>query len=317
MSVGHILYILVPIFFVIILGWLAGHYKSFDASSSKALNALVTKFALPAHLFIGITKTNRQSLIEQWPFLMALFIGIVGFYVVLLLLSRFALKQSVKDASMFALNSAQPTFAFMGIPVLGAIYGSSAVAIPIALTGIVVNAVLDPAATIIATVASRNSGKERNGHLGGLIWDSILHGLKEPLALVPLVGVVLTLVGFHSPDLLNKSLNQIGDITSGAALFAVGVTIGVRNISFSISAFAIALLKTIVQPLLMLLIAHLCGLSSADTVKAVLLVSFPGSAVAAMIATRFESLESETASSFVISAVISLITLPILISLLV
>lgn len=317
MSVGHILYILVPIFFVIILGWLAGHYKSFDASSSKTLNALVTKFALPAHLFIGITTTDRKALIEQWPFLLALFIGIVGFFTVLLLLSRFAGKQSVKDAAMFALNSAQPTFAFMGIPVLGAIYGSVAVAIPIALTGIVVNAVLDPAATIIATVASRNSGKERNGHLGRLIWDSILHGLKEPLALVPLIGVILTLFGFHSPDLLNKSLNQIGDITSGAALFAVGVTIGVRNISFSVSAFAIALLKTIVQPLLMLLIAYLCGLSSADTVKAVLLVSFPGSAVAAMIATRFESLESETASSFVISAVTSLVTLPVLISLLV
>lgn len=317
MSVGHILYILVPIFFVIILGWLAGHYKSFDASSSKALNALVTKFALPAHLFIGITTTDRKALIEQWPFLLALFLGIAGFYAVLLLLSRFAGKQSLKDASMFALNSAQPTFAFMGIPVLGAIYGSSVVAIPIALTGIVVNAVLDPAATIIASVASRNSGRERNGHFGRLIWNSILHGLKEPLALVPLIGVVLALSGFHSPDLLNKSLNQIGDITSGAALFAVGVTIGVRSISFSVSAFAISLLKTIVQPLLMLLIAYLCGLSSADTVKAVLLVSFPCSAVAAMIATRFESLESETASSFVISAVISLVTLPLLISILI
>ncbi|WP_025682492.1 AEC family transporter, partial [Paenibacillus maysiensis] len=155
-----------------------------------------------------------------------------------------------------------------------------------------------------------------NGHLGRLVWDSIFHGLREPLALVPLIGVILTLFGFHSPDLLSKSLNQIGDITSGAALFAVGVTIGVRNISFSVTAIAIALLKTIVQPLLMLLIAYLCGLSSADTVKAVLLVSFPGSAVAAMIATRFESLESETASSFVISAVISLATLPVLISLL-
>jgi auxin efflux carrier (AEC) len=317
MSVGHILYILVPIFFVIILGWLAGHFKSFDASSSKALNSLVTKFALPAHLFVGITTTSRKTLIDQWPFFLALFIGIFGFYAVLVMVGRFAAKQSVKDASMFALNSAQPTFAFMGIPVLGAVYGSSAVAIPIALTGIVVNAFLAPTATIIATVASQNQSKERNGQLGKLIWDSILHGLKEPLALVPLVGVILTLCGFHAPDLLNKSLNQIGDITSGAALFAVGVTIGVRNISFSVTAFAIALSKTIVQPLLMLLIAYLCGLSSVDTVKAVLLVSFPGSAVAAMIATRFESLESETASAFVISAVISLITLPVLISLLV
>ncbi|BBP92890.1 hypothetical protein BsIDN1_65080 [Bacillus safensis] len=49
--------------------------------------------------------------------------------------------------------------------------------------------------------------------------------------------------------------------------------------------------------------------------KAVLLVAFPGSAVAAMIATRFEKQEAETASAFVISAIMSLITLPIIIAL--
>ena len=45
---------------------------------------------------------------------------------------------------MFSLNSAQPTFAFMGIPVLGSLFGMQEVAIPIAITGIVVNAMLDP-----------------------------------------------------------------------------------------------------------------------------------------------------------------------------
>ena len=42
--------------------------------------------------------------------------------------------------------------------------------------------------------------------------------------------------------------------------------------------------------------------------------SVPGSAVAAMIATNFESQEAETASAFVISAVLSIISLPILIA---
>lgn len=312
---GHIFLILIPIFFVIFLGFLAGHFKKFNETTSKGLNTLVTKFALPAHLFVGITTTPRSTLIQEWPFLLALFIGIIVFYIAVLLVSRLLFKHSLTEASMFSVNSAQPTFAFMGIPVLGALFGASAVSIPIALTGIIVNAILDPLATIIGTVGSRTSAKEQED-LWKVTFSSVLHSLKEPLACVPLIGVVLVLFGFQSPQLVTSSLNQIGDITSGAALFAVGVTIGLKRISFSFTAFAIAVLKTIVQPLLMILIAYLCGLSAADTVKAVLLVSFPGSAVAAMIAVRFDSLEAETASAFILSAVISLATLPLLISLL-
>ena len=141
-----------------------------------------------------------------------------------------------------------------------------------------------------------------------------MHGLSEPLACVPLIGVILTLCGFQSPKLLQDMLDQIGSITSGAALFAVGVTIGIGKINFSKGALGIAVLKVAVQPIVMLGIAVWIGLSSDEVTKAILLVAFPGSAVAAMIALRFESLENETASAFVISAILSLITLPLLIS---
>ncbi|WP_028403276.1 AEC family transporter [Ectobacillus panaciterrae] len=317
MEIGQILIILVPIFFVIILGYIAGHFKMFNAETSKGINTLVTKVALPAHLFVGITTTSRQTLIEKWPFLVALTIGILGFYIVFLFICRYGLKYDLTGSSMFSLNSAQPTFAFMGIPILGSLFGAQAVAIPIAITGIVVNAMLDPLATIIGTVGQRNAkGNDNHDSLFKVMMKSILHGLLEPLALAPLIAVILTLLGFHSPKLLQHSLEQIGSVTSGVALFAIGVTVGIRKISISLPSLSIALLKTVIQPLLMLGIATAMGMSSDDITKLVLLVAFPGSAVAAMIALRFESMEAETASAFVISAVLSTITLPILISLL-
>ncbi|WP_411350052.1 AEC family transporter [Paenibacillus sp. WLX2291] len=320
MSVGHIFVILIPIFFVIILGFLGGHFKIFNSASSKGLNTLVTKFALPAHLFIGITTTSKQTLIEKWPFFMTMFLGIIGFYVVMLLVMRLVFKMDLNKASIFSLNSTQPSFAFMGIPVLGSLFGAAEVAIPIAITGVVVNALLDPIATIVSSVGKKTqANSEKEGHKEGLLKltvHSILHGLREPLACVPLLGVVLTLLGFQAPQLLQDSLDQIGDITSGAALFAIGVTIGLNRIKFSGSAIGISLLKVVALPILTFALALAFGLSSNDVTMAVLLVSFPGSAVAAMIATRFETLEVETASSFVLSAVLSLISLPILISIL-
>lgn len=93
--------------------------------------------------------------------MISLVIGIVGFYVIILLLLRFLFKYDLTDASMFSLNSAQPTFAFMGIPVLGSLFGMQEVAIPIAITGIVVNAMLDPLAIIVGTVGRSSKNKRK------------------------------------------------------------------------------------------------------------------------------------------------------------
>ncbi|WP_322922202.1 AEC family transporter [Paenibacillus campi] len=321
MSVGHIFIILIPIFFVIIVGFLGGHFKIFNPASSKGLNTLVTKFALPAHLFIGITTTSKQTLIEKWPFFMTMFLGIIGFYVIMMLIMRLVFRMDLNTSSIFSLNSTQPSFAFMGIPVLGSLFGAAEVAIPIAITGIVVNAVLDPIATIVSSVGKKTQAHKaqdgQNENLLKLTIHSILHGLREPLACVPLIGVILTLLGFHAPQLLQDSFNQIGNVTSGAALFAIGVTIGLNHIKLSGNAIGISVLKVIGLPLLTFAFAAMMGLSTDDATMAVLLVSFPSSAVAAMIATRFETLEVETASSFVLSSILSLISLPILISLLV
>ncbi|KJD42662.1 hypothetical protein QD47_26905 [Paenibacillus terrae] len=65
MATGHIFIILIPIFFVILIGYFAGLFKAFNPASSKGLNTLVTKFALPAHLFIGITTTPRIAYIRD------------------------------------------------------------------------------------------------------------------------------------------------------------------------------------------------------------------------------------------------------------
>ncbi|PAE15527.1 transporter [Virgibacillus sp. 7505] len=318
MSFGEIFIILIPIFFVILLGFIAGNRGIFNKETSKGINTLVTKIALPAHLFVGITTTSRDTIFDKASFLGALLIGVIGFFIVVLLITRWTTKYDFVQSTMFSLNSTQPTFAFMGIPVMGSIFGADVVAIPIALMGIIVNAVLDPLATILGTVGERNRNTDSNEKQESLLKvtiKSILHGLSEPLACVPIIGLILVLVfNFQLPELGVNALDQIGDVTSGVALFAVGVTIGINKIKLSLSAFSIAILKAIVQPLAMVGIAYALGVAHDDFVQAVLLVSFPGSAVASMIAIRFKSLESEVASAFVISAILSIVTLPFLIT---
>ena len=201
----NILILLAPIFFVIALGWFAGHFGSYDAKSAKGVSTLVTKYALPAHFVSSILSTPKDKFYSQIPLMISLVIGIVGFYVIILLLLRFLFKYDLTDASMFSLNSAQPTFAFMGIPVLGSLFGMQEVAIPIAITGIVVNAMLDPLAIIVGTVG-RSSKKqaETTDSIWKVTGKSILHGLSEPLAFAPLASIILVLFGLQIPELPQK-----------------------------------------------------------------------------------------------------------------
>ncbi|MGG3625345.1 AEC family transporter [Bacillus gobiensis] len=315
MNFFSILILLAPIFFVILLGWFAGRYGGYDEKSSKGISSFVTKYALPAHFLASTLATPKDEFKAEIPLMVTLVLGIIGFYIIVLLVARYVFSYHLTGASMFSLNSAQPTFAFMGISVLGSLYGAGEVAIPIAITGIVVNALLDPLSIIIGTIGEKAA--DRTEGLGKVTLKAILHGLSVPLAWAPLLGTLLVFLGFKAPDLIGNMLDMIGTTTSGVALFAVGVTVGIKKIKFSFPAFSIAFLKTVVQPIFTFGIALLIGLTADEVTKSVLLVAFPGSAVAVMISTQFKSQEAETASAFVISAILSLITLPILISLLV
>jgi malonate transporter len=58
-----ILNALVPIFFVLALGYLAGRFKRVDNKRVAELNTLVMEYALPASLFSATLRTLRQALI--------------------------------------------------------------------------------------------------------------------------------------------------------------------------------------------------------------------------------------------------------------
>ena len=56
---------IVPVFFVMALGYLAGWTRDIDNHHVAELNALVMDFALPASLFVAMVQTPRAQLQQQ------------------------------------------------------------------------------------------------------------------------------------------------------------------------------------------------------------------------------------------------------------
>ncbi len=61
----QILTIIVPIFFVLLLGYAAGRARAFDSDQVACINELVLDFALPASLFVGTVSTPRTQLLRH------------------------------------------------------------------------------------------------------------------------------------------------------------------------------------------------------------------------------------------------------------
>ena len=101
-TVGNAFLVLLPVLFVMALGFVAGRSRQFDPDQVQGLNELVLSFALPALLFAGIVTTSRSSLLTAGPFVLALLIVFVGLFVVVALLSMFTLHRGVGAAALQA-----------------------------------------------------------------------------------------------------------------------------------------------------------------------------------------------------------------------
>jgi hypothetical protein len=153
---SDILTIVVPVFVVIAVGYCTGRMHLFDGERAEALRDLTVQLALPAVLFISIVNTPRSVLLGQGPLVGLLALGLLGLYAILLLALRFGARLTIQRSALFALACVMPQFAFMGISILGGLFGAGHAAIPIAVAGILVNVFLAPAALVLMNLRSRN-----------------------------------------------------------------------------------------------------------------------------------------------------------------
>ena len=121
---GMLAIALVPIFFGLLLGYLAGITKSLDNVNVRTLVSFLMNFALPCMLFLAIVQAPRELLWGQWRVILIMIVGLVTLHGITFLLSRRLLGASAPDSAVLALTIAFPNFTAVGVPLLDAVYGA-------------------------------------------------------------------------------------------------------------------------------------------------------------------------------------------------
>jgi malonate transporter len=292
---------LVPIFFGMGLGYVAGWTRDIDNKHVGELNALVMDFALPAAIFGAVAQQSRGALLAQIPLAANLSISMLLLYVVTYFMARQVFHASPPEASAQALTTSSPNFGAAGLPLVGALFGAHylvAVAVALAVTGIV----LSPLTLIIL---ERHAGA---GHKRGIV-RSLLSAYKKPIVLTPLVAVLFVLSGIGMPEPLTKSFSLMGQLAGGTALFLTGLILSAQKIRLGKSVAIQTLLANIIHPLLAAGLAVLFAVSPLTAREAIVLSALPAGFFGILFGLRFGIASEVTGTTLVVSTILSAATL--------
>ncbi len=313
MNVGGLVGALLPVFFVLALGYLAGKRNAFDADQAAGLSKLALSFALPASLFVGMTEISRELLLQQGRLVLALIVAHVGLFLVAWLFLR-GLKTlqgpaSIVIALMLA-TSATPVF---GIAVLQPLLGDTTAG-TVGLVALAINLVVP---TAIILLESQSAGKAAASGVSlprAQALSGLKSGLKSPLLWAPVLGIVVVLLGLHIPKDVASCFAMIGSATSGVAVFTVGLTLAAHAFHFSKAVVLSTLGRVTVQTAVLFALLHLLHVQGTFAREALVCCSFPLATIVVLLATKYKAMEAESASALLLSTLSLVVTVPIIIA---
>jgi malonate transporter len=316
MNVRGLVGALLPVFFVLALGYLAGKRRSFDADQAAGLSKLALGFALPASLFVGMAEIPRELLLEQGRLVLALILAHVGLFLVAWLLLRRVKALTGAASIIFALMLATSATPVFGIAVLQPLLGNTSTG-TVGLVALAINLVVPVAIILLETqglaagaASAPSSSSRRKQVLSGL-----KSGLTSPLLWGPVLGIIVVVIGLHIPKDIASCLEMIGVTTSGVAVFTVGLTLAAHSFHLSKVVLFSTLGRITVQTVVLFILLRLLHVQGPFAREALVCCSFPLATIVVLLATKYKAMEGESASALLLSTLSLVLTVPVIVAL--
>jgi malonate transporter and related proteins len=293
---------LVPVAFVIALGFVAGKRRTLSYSDSLLISRLVLNWIFPALLLAGMASTPRSQLLD-FPFVVATFVGLMGMYVLAFAIRWYQYRQ-LKEATLKGLVCGYPDAAFMGIPILQTMFGPGSL-YSVLVLNVIASLIMMPLTTTLLTIASgEGSGAKA-------FVSSILEAVRRPLMWAPAIGILCSALAIKLPPVLADSLNLLGKATPGVSLLCLGLIMASVQLRLSREVWENMALKLFVQPALMIGAAVLLSVSGIYAQQMILLCALPSATISGMFANEAGAYRDEAATSILVSTVLSVLTFPL------
>lgn len=300
-----ILYAIVPIVVIMLAGFIAGKKGAFSGDDAKKFNKVVLDFALPAALFVSIVQSTRDMLYNDLKLsIVSLVVIMACFMVVYFIFAKCFKGNNGADGAIAALINGSPTIGFLGFAVLEPIFGTTpAVALVVAIVGIVVNAVGIPVGLSLLNSSIDKQGAAKSGKKESA-WKPVLHALAQPVAWAPILAVVWVLAGIPWPKELSPSFDLMAKANASMAVFSAGITLSAVQFKLNWQGILGSILKLIVMPAAALIVGLLCHMDPLNLKMLVVACALPPAFSGIIIADEYDTYVATGTSSLTLSVIL-------------
>ena len=295
--------LILPVFAVIVTGWVVGYTGYLSRQLSDALIHFAYNIAMPALLIVTIAQEPGHSLIN-WRFLVAFGGGSLLCFALVFGAMSLRGSRSLASRTMDGMAASMTNTGFVALPVLQAIYGPRAV-LPAAIATVFVAVVMFPLAVVLLEVNQRDDHGARTPAM-----VTVRHVVLNPLVISTLIGMLLSVVGLRMPGPVSAYLNIMADALTPCALFAIGLGLSVDGLRANIGqASLLSVVKLVIMPLVVYELCLSLGLDPLYTIAAVICAAVPTAKTVYILAGEYHCEEMMVASTVSMTTLISVISL--------
>jgi malonate transporter and related proteins len=294
--------LVLPVFAVIVTGWLAGQLGYIARSLADGLVHFAYNVAMPALLFVTVAQEPARHLLE-WRFLLAFGGGSILCFALVLMAVRVGCGRDLRSGTMFGMSAAMTNTGFVALPILHAVYGQPAV-LPAAIATLFVAAVMFPLNVILLEIGPGRHGSSVSASL--LLKQIVLN----PMVLSTTIGLMWTIAGLPLPAPLVAYMNIFAGALTPCALFAIGLGLSVDGLRSNLAASAVlAAVKLVIMPFIVYGLCVVMGLNPLYTVAAVVCGAVPTAKTVYILAGEYKVEKPLVAATVSMTTLLSVVTL--------
>jgi len=295
--------LVLPVFAIIVTGWLAGWLGYISRSLADGLVHFAYNVAMPALLLVTIAQEPARNLLE-WRFLLAFGGGSILCFTLVFLAVRAGWGRDLASSTIYGMTAAMTNTGFIALPILHSLFGQPAV-LPAAVATVFVAAVMFPATVILLEIKGHGALR-----LSARTFFLVKQIVVNPLVLSTLIGLAWAIAGWPIPAPIATYMNIFAAALTPCALFAIGLGLSLEDMRSNLRAsIVLAAVKLMIMPLIVYGLCVATGLNSLYTIAAVVCAAVPTAKTVYILAGEYKVEEPLVAATVSITTLLSVVTL--------
>jgi malonate transporter and related proteins len=292
----HLAGTILPIFAIILMGWLAGASGYLPRALAAPLMRFAYYVAMPSLVFQTIADESLHSLLD-WRFLAAFGGGSLICFAAVMMFVRITCGAGVGKSAMLAAAVSMTNTGFVALPILKTLFGQPGV-LAAAIATVFVGAMMFPILVLLLEIGRYDTS--HNVRTAALIRQVV----TNPVILATIFGLFWSILGSQLPGPVASILTMLGEALTPCALFAIGLDLTLTELRERLGLYAmLTALKLAIMPLVVYALCVAADLGRTATIAAVVCSAVPTAKSAYVLAVEYD------VEKTVVGAVISMTTL--------